>query len=95
MPPEIWRFLSQIDALLDALHNGLRRGARLVVYDQFLDPASFSAADLMTVDWACVGAEFSLTDRDMCERLERYGFTNVVSKRFPLLPGALVCASAP
>ncbi|KVU40985.1 hypothetical protein WK69_23495 [Burkholderia ubonensis] len=85
----------EIDALLDALRGGLRSGARLVVYDQFLDPACFSAADLMTVDWACVGAEFALTDRDMCERLARHGFAAVASRRFPLVPGALVCASAP
>ncbi|MCQ0029894.1 methyltransferase [Burkholderia glumae] len=85
----------EIDALLHALRSGLRSGARLAVYDQFLDPACFSAADLMTVDWACVGAEFSLTDHDMCERLVRYGFAAVTSRRFPLVPGALVCASAP
>jgi O-methyltransferase domain len=81
--------------LLGFLRANMPESARLVVYDQFLDAGQFSAADLMLVDWTYLGTTFNLTDDAMSALLVEHGFVNVGSRRFPLLPGALVCASVP
>lgn len=86
---------NEIRDLIDLLRTMLRPGARLVVYDQFIDSGQFSAADLMTIDWAYLGTAFRMTDRDMASLWEDYGFIHVGQHRSPLLPGALVWASAP
>ncbi|HEX7635953.1 MAG TPA: methyltransferase [Noviherbaspirillum sp.] len=85
----------QIRELLRLLCSELPSGARVVIYDQFLDPTQFSAANLMVVDWVNLGAEFELADGDMAELLAGAGFIDISSRRFPLIPGALVCASVP
>ena len=81
--------------LLVFLRANLPEAARLVVYDQFLDAGQFSAADLMLIDWTYLGTTFNLTDDAMAALLVEQGFVNVGSRRFPLLPGALVYAAAP
>jgi hypothetical protein len=85
----------EIHALLRFLRANLPEAARLVVYDQFLDAGQLSAADLMLIDWTYLGTTFNLADDAMAALLVEHGFVNVGSRRFPLLPGALVYGSAP
>ena len=83
----------KVRELLETIQLNMKQGGRLVIYDQFLDPSQFSAANLMVIDWINLGAEFNLTDSDMSKIITDIGFAEVTSMRFPLIPGAIVCAT--
>ena len=78
--------------LLAKLRAALPPASRLIIYDQFLARDRFDVASLMTVDWVNLGTLFSLSEDDMAELLAELGYVSVTRRRFPLLPGALVCA---
>ncbi|UXH76090.1 class I SAM-dependent methyltransferase [Roseateles amylovorans] len=81
--------------LLAALHQVLPPGARLIVYDQFVLPDHLDVAGLMTVDWVNLGTLFDGSDAALSAHLIHTGWHEVSARRFPLLPGALVCAATP
>ena len=81
--------------LIAFLRATLGAGARLVVYDQFIDAGEFSAANLMTIDWAYLGSGFGMTDEDVVALLEAHEFVDVRQRRSPQLPGALIWATVP
>jgi O-methyltransferase domain len=85
----------QIQQLVVFLRATLGAGARFVVYDQFISSGEFSAADLMTIDWAYLGADFAMTDNTIKVLLEDHGFVDVGHHRSRQLPGALVWATVP
>jgi len=84
-----------IRALLLALKEVLPSGCRVLVYDQFIDPAQFDAASMMVIDWVNLGSLFDLCDGDMVALLDTLGYADAAARRFPLLPGALVGATIP
>lgn len=83
---------AQINALLSRLKDVLPADCQLLIYDQFVDPDKFDVASLMVVDWINLGALFDMSETDMATLLETFGYSSVTARRFPLLPGALVCA---
>jgi hypothetical protein len=81
--------------LVAFLRATLGTGARLVLYDQFVEPGQFSAANLMTVDWAYLGSGFGMTDEDAVALLKEHEFVDIRQRRSPQLPGALIWATLP
>jgi hypothetical protein len=84
--------ITQIHTLLKALKGSLGPNCQLLVYDQFIDSDKFDAASLMVVDWVNLGSLFDMTESDMTALLETLNYTNITARRFPLIPGALVCS---
>lgn len=81
--------------LLTALRHRLPKGATVVVYDQFLHPShTVDAAALMTLDWLNCGSLFDLDETACAAELRDCGFAEAVPRRFPMLPGAFVVATA-
>lgn len=86
---------TQIRALFAALKSALPRDCRVLVYDQFIDPGQFDAASLMVIDWVNLGSHFDLGEDGFAHQLAMLGYADTSAHRFPLLPGALVCARVP
>lgn len=86
---------ADIRRLMAFLRETLGTGARVILYDQFIAAGEFSAADLMTIDWAYLGAAFGMTDGDAVALLEEHGFVDVRQRRSPQLPGALISGTVP
>lgn len=83
-----------LDGMLNALADGLRPGAALVVYDQFADSPceSVGVSDLLLVDWLMCGTSFADSAETFAGRLEKRCFHEVQVRLFPRLPGAFVTA---
>ena len=85
----------QIEALLGSLKAAARTATRLVIYDQFMDATRLDTSRVMVVDWVNLGVGFDLHEGELEEMLRSFGYVSVSARRFPALPGALVCGTTP
>lgn len=84
---------SHRQALYEAIKERVAAGGRLIVYEQFVeDSGSLRAADFLTIDWVVNGVDFRESAQALCDCLCAVGFSDVYSRCFPGLPGALVYA---
>lgn len=68
-------------------------GTRLMIYDQFIaDRETLGAANFMAVDWVINGVRFHENTQGFCAKLSALGFTDVQSRQFTGLPGAVISA---
>ena len=86
---------SQREALYGVVQQHGARGARFLVYDQFIDHSGpLNGTHFMAVDWVINGVQFRETPHQICEILEKTGLRNTQVRLFPGLPGAVVAATA-
>jgi len=79
-------------ALLRALRQGGKRGASLLVYDQFVSPGAWDAARGLVLDWLLCGYRFDESETQFADQVRSLGFSEVSCRRFSGLPGAFVLA---
>jgi SAM-dependent methyltransferase len=82
--------------LLQTLYDHMRPGAQLLVYDQF-SPAdvAFDTARFMVLDWLLCGYQFDCSEVTFGADLSRLGFADVLYRRPPGLPGAIIGCRMP
>jgi SAM-dependent methyltransferase len=82
--------------LLTLLVNKLKPNGKIIIYDQFVnnEHAELDAAQFMVVDWLNCGAMFDVSESEFAEDLKKIGASEVTTKRFPNLPGAMILAKA-
>lgn len=85
----------QIENLIALLRTNLKPGAKVAIYDQFLHLGQLGIANLMVIDWICVGSQFDLDSTAMVRLLGHAGFVDVISKQIPGIPGAIVIGVVP